>query len=315
MEPESADHQSFTHHRKVRVLEITHFFEMSLTIDVMLWIGGHIEVGFGQPQYVGGDSKLVRVDVDHISYFELVDYAIESGVYSSRKFHMYGLDADDGGLHHFESDKDVLHLASKVMTWSEPFMEVLIQPGPILAYEAHSCSRPTNPSPRPNEQKAKSTKPARSTDRISVDIDNEYGHDSDDSEYKQSVGSGESDDDTDIDDLVPSSDHDEEEVLEEVNGSESDREDLEWRQSQDAVRKATHVDCQAKKKLFDECLQEKETEGKLHETNDAVGAHIEGYSSYEESDGDILTPGESEDDDIRGKKYKEAALSITEHTN
>ncbi|XP_021990818.1 uncharacterized protein LOC110887548 [Helianthus annuus] len=233
-----------------------------------------IEVGFDQAQYVGGDSKLVRVDVDHISYFELVDYAMESGFYSSRKFHIYGLDADDGGLHHFESDKDVLHLAGKVMTWSEPFMEVLIQPGPILADEAYSCSRPTNPSPRPNEQKAQSTKPARSTDRVLVDIDNEYGHDSDDSEYKQSVGSGESDDDTDIDDLVPSSDHDEEEVLEEVNGSESDREDLEWRQSQDAVRKATHVDY-----------------------------------------GDILTPGESEDDNIRGKKYKEAAPSITEHTN
>ena len=192
-------------------------------------------------------------------------------------------------------------------------MEVLIQPGPILADEAHSCSRPTNPSPRPNEQKAQSTKPARSNDRVSVDIDNEYGDDSDDSDYKESAGSGESDDDNDIDDLVPSSDHDE--VLEEVNGSESDREDLEWRQSQDAVRKATHVDCQAKKKLFDECLQEKETEGKLHETNDAVGAHIEGYINYEESDGDILTPGESEDDDIRGKKYNEAAPSVTEHTN
>ncbi|XP_022023867.1 uncharacterized protein LOC110924138 [Helianthus annuus] len=104
------------------------------------------------------------------------------------------------------------------------------------------------------------------------------------------------------------------EFQDEVIGSESNREDVEWRQSQDAIKQATKDEVAATKKLVEECIKPNEKEVKLHESNDVGYAHIEGYSSYEESDGDIATPGDSEDDDVRGKKYKETAPSLNRLT-
>lgn len=82
----------------------------------MLWYGGSLDFSFDQPQYIGGQSKLIRMDVDHIAYFELLEYAMDTGCYESRDFYMYGLNADTGEFKFFGDDNDVMEIALKART-------------------------------------------------------------------------------------------------------------------------------------------------------------------------------------------------------
>ncbi|KAJ0714522.1 hypothetical protein HanPI659440_Chr13g0490441 [Helianthus annuus] len=148
----------------------------------------------------------------------------------------------------------------------------------------------------------------KETTGIEHDLDAVDRVDSEDNEYNVDlIGTKESSSDDDDEGFFEEGIADE--VQDEAIGSESNKEDVEWRQSQDAIKQTTKNEVAATKKLVEKCIRPNEKKGKLHESNDARCAHIEGYSSYEESDGDIATPGDSEDDDVRGKKYKETAPS------
>ncbi|KAJ0437619.1 putative transcription factor interactor and regulator CCHC(Zn) family [Helianthus annuus] len=358
-------------------------------IDVMLWYGGCLDFSFDLPQYIDGNSKLIQMDFDHIAYFELVDYVMETNEYENRDFYMYGMDADNGDFKLFRDDKDVLELAIKAKNWSEPFIEVFVQHKPIMSeHKAHHCSQPSKPEAQPSTQpiKPKSSsqpikrqaqpkklvpKPRKKVVHVKVgrasgkcfttpevprsgstsavkqvveepvheaswafDIDKEtnlkevekesvkeeevFGKHSD----KEAVLDQDSEDSEDSDYNEESSCDDdedcysdEEDVLEELVGLDSDTEDFEWKQSQEAIKQATKDEEAATKKILEECIKENEEEGNLHETHDAGSAHVEGYSSYEESDGDIATPGDSEEDDVRGKKFRETAPSVSAQTN
>ncbi|KAM0003017.1 hypothetical protein Hdeb2414_s0304g00861461 [Helianthus debilis subsp. tardiflorus] len=199
-------------------------------------------------------------------------------------------------------------------------MEVFVQERQLSAPEAHSSSTPkpdTQPKPvtQPNPV-TQPSKPEAQSSRVSPgcssnSIGKQADKDSEDSEFIVQ------DEESNSDELVETSD--EEEAADDVLGLESDKEDDEWIQSQHAVREATKIHLDAKKKVLDEVVHDRQTEGNLHETegnlHETEQARVDGNSSYEESDGDILTPGDSEDDDIRGKKYKEAVPSVGEHTN
>ncbi|XP_035845377.1 uncharacterized protein LOC118491594 [Helianthus annuus] len=255
-------------------------------IDVMLWYGGCLDFSFDQPQYIDGNCKLIQMDFDHIAYFELVDYALETNEYESRDFYMYGMDADNGDFKLSRDDKDVLELAMKVV--EEPVHE---------ASWAFDIDKETNLK----EVVKESVKEVVQEEVFGQHSDKEADleQDSEDSDYNEESSC---DDDEDCY-------SDDDEVLEELVGLDSDIEDLEWKQSQDAIKQATKDEEAATKKIIEECIKHNEKEGNFHESNDASCAHVEGYSSYEESDGDIATPGDSEEDDVRGKKFRETAPS------
>ncbi|KAK9078352.1 hypothetical protein SSX86_002409 [Deinandra increscens subsp. villosa] len=78
-------------------------------------------------------------------------------------------------------------------------------------------------------------------------------------------------------------------LTDKVIGSESDTNDEEWQDLVEAIDKVNKVEDFHKKG--------------------------EGYNSYEESNADINSPGESEDDDIREKKYNLDVPIVTEHTD
>jgi hypothetical protein len=70
-------------------------------------------------------------------------------------------------------------------------------------------------------------------------------------------------------------------------------------------------DAASKKQLLEQCIKDVVVKyGGLNEDT-----NIEGYSSYEDSNAEINTPGDSEDDDIRGNKYKVSVPVINDQTD
>ncbi|KAK1411785.1 hypothetical protein QVD17_32525 [Tagetes erecta] len=78
------------------------------------------------------------------------------------------------------------------------------------------------------------------------------------------------------------------------SGSHTDDDDDEWIASTAAIVKVNNEDELSNKNLVESFLKQ---------PADAL-EDAETYSSYDESEGDVNSPGESEEDDIRGKKYK-----------
>ncbi|MFS7921020.1 hypothetical protein Hanom_Chr03g00231701 [Helianthus anomalus] len=84
-----------------------------------------------------------------------------------------------------------------------------------------------------------------------------------------------------------------------VFGCGSDEEDVEWRDSVAAIRKVNKEDAESTKKLVENCIRNSvDKEGGVPVLGS--GGHTE---VYEDSDGDVKTPGESEEDDIVGKMH------------
>ncbi|KAL8267115.1 hypothetical protein R6Q59_004459 [Mikania micrantha] len=96
--------------------------------------------------------------------------------------------------------------------------------------------------------------------------------DSEDSTYEvEGSGSGSDDDDDD--------------ETEEVSTYGSDKDDEEFVESLKAVKKVTEEDSRSRKILVEECL-------KGNREAEIIEGDVGGYSSYEELDGDVLSPGE-----------------------
>ena len=100
-------------------------------IDFRIWYGGTFEVATPGLRYVGGDKRLLRLDTDHLSFFELVDYAMECGSYESKDFHLFYYLPDNKGLKRLVSDIDVIELGNKYGFNSNEILDVYVQQGPI----------------------------------------------------------------------------------------------------------------------------------------------------------------------------------------
>ncbi|XP_076933554.1 uncharacterized protein LOC143599494 [Bidens hawaiensis] len=207
---------------------------MEEIINIMLWHGGTIKDS-PKFRYVGGDSTIVRLDIDKASYFELIDYVMKTGCFKSKDFYMYCLIPGVGGLRPLVNDFDVID---------------------IIKMEG-------------------------SEDEISSDDSG--------SDDEVNIFHGEDDYDTEF-------------------------ENEEWIDSVAAIQQVDKEDVVLKNSLLKQCLNgskdAKENmveyfEGNFVESFEAGGSHLEAYSSYEDSDGYVNSPGESEDDNVRGKKYKQ----------
>ena len=64
-------------------------------------------------------------------------------------------------------------------------------------------------------------------------------------------------------------------------------------------------------KLLQLCLHANDIE--VQETGNKQT--VDGHSSYEDSEGDVKTPGDSSDDDFLGKKYSPSVPVVTDHTD
>ncbi|XP_076908796.1 uncharacterized protein LOC143565821 [Bidens hawaiensis] len=98
------------------------------------------------------------------------------------------------------------------------------------------------------------------------------------------------------------------EIEEELNLDDdevwTDDDDDEWRESVAAIKESKL----AEKQLVERLLKNFHSEIQVEE------AHSD-CSSYEDSEGDVNSPGESEDDDIKGKKHKVKVPVVTDYTD
>ncbi|XP_076920388.1 uncharacterized protein LOC143581505 [Bidens hawaiensis] len=81
-------------------------------IKVKAWHGGKLQPN-PKLHYEGGDSYMFEVEVDKMSYFELMDYLIETKSYSTRDFALYYLMPGkkfDEGHRQIKNDKDVMDM-------------------------------------------------------------------------------------------------------------------------------------------------------------------------------------------------------------
>ncbi|KAK9067585.1 hypothetical protein SSX86_011696 [Deinandra increscens subsp. villosa] len=96
----------------------------------------------------------------------------------------------------------------------------------------------------------------------------------------------------------------------EVLGSGSDTDDEEWRQSRVVIEQVNNTQDESNKIVVAKFINES-----IDENRKEVEVEAGGYSSYEDSDADVNSPGESDDDDIRGNKYKVKVPIVTDTTN
>ncbi|KAD4889169.1 hypothetical protein E3N88_21242 [Mikania micrantha] len=252
---------------------------------VKVWYGGKLSKN-PKLHYVGGETSMIKVEVDKMSYFELVDYVMEVGSYEKKDFLMFYLlpgKKFKEGLVELKNDEDVsrmmvdleedvrhtLHLYVE----SKTNKEELPQPSKITAQkEAQLIQNQTSTS-----SPLKLTKSAARRLPCNTSI-SEQG-----SEEGYEEGS------------------------EDEYGSDTD--DEEWRASIGAIKKSDKEDESSKKKLLDQFLAEPDS---THEESVQITHHSDA-SSYEDSD--VNSPGNSEDDDIRGRKYNSNVPVVTENTD
>ncbi|KAD2803962.1 hypothetical protein E3N88_37339 [Mikania micrantha] len=310
-------------------------------MNIKLWYGGAIHAVHPRFNYVGGESKLISNDIDKLSFFELVDYVMETGQYKSKKFHMYWLNTVHIVMKKLVSDKEVSEMAGKVHLW--PFVDVFVHQGPLpepvfqevqpspstigpehklttpLAQahsEAQPCSLPVCHMTKSAARRLP-TPPTIASDKVCGSPSSPFKvftkstarrltispTDKDGSDLE---GDSDSEDNTyEVEGSRFGSDDDE---TEEVSTYGSDKDDDEFVESLKAVKKVTEEDSRSRKILVEECL-------KGNREAEIIEGDVGGYSSYEESDGDVLSPGESEDDDIRGKKYTPHVPNVDEQTD
>ncbi|KAK1431469.1 hypothetical protein QVD17_07928 [Tagetes erecta] len=320
---------------------------MDDTITINLWYDGTLE-DTPRPKYVGGYSALLRLDVDKLSYFEIVDYVMDTGCYKSKDYDLYCIDKT-GVLKRLVSDKDVTEFATSTNPLDP--LDLYVHQGPISkpnldASVTHSnpFSSPTrSPIISPTSSPISSPLPSNYTPRYTkasarrlaleatnsdglvkdkesvvdvIDLDTTTVVKSQVPKYTKSTArrrdteNGGSDDDSDSSE--EDGDADKEVIDEEVISCDSDDDD-EWRESVAKIKKVKQADAESTQKVLEECLNKFVGPGLTEIETEAQG--IEAHSSYEDSDGDVNTPGESEDDDILGKKYKEIVPVVNEQTN
>src|ERR1043165_6192506 len=83
---------------------------MAEEISIKLWYGGTFVSHASRLRYCGGEQKTIRLDIDHVSYFEIVDYVMKTCSYVSKDFIMYYKLPNNGGLKLLTIDADVMDM-------------------------------------------------------------------------------------------------------------------------------------------------------------------------------------------------------------
>ncbi|KAK1425137.1 hypothetical protein QVD17_20482 [Tagetes erecta] len=333
-------------------------------ISINLWYAGKFEDSIPKPTYVGGYSAVLRLDVDKLSYFEIVDYVLDIGSYKSKDYDLYCFD-NDGVLKRLLTDRDVYEFAN-----SNQQLDIYVQQGPItkpLKHPHPSSKTQSKPSPVSSpysspidhstfsprytkaaarrgvlvgsdstsgshiEQSSKGqaqTMPLRSPIKSLVDpatfsprytkasarrsaptLNTDITSSTNLDEWSDPFEGLDSDGDED-----PEEDGHNEHEVDEVISCESDEDDDELRESIAKIQKVNREYQERKRKVFEDCLKGSAGVGEPSTQKDTA-SRVEAHSSYEDSDGDVNTPGESDDDNILGKKYRDVVPLIDEHTN
>ncbi|KAD4585445.1 hypothetical protein E3N88_23046 [Mikania micrantha] len=278
-----------------------HLVDERMEDDVLVkvWYGGKLSKN-PKLHYVGGETSMIKVEVDKMSYFELVDYVMEVGLYEKKDFFMFYLlpgKKFEEGLVELKNDEDVsrmmvdlgedvrhiLHLYVE----SKTNKEELAQPSKITTQKEVQLIQSQTSTSSP----LKLTKSAARRLPCNTSI----------SEQGSEDGSEEGSED--------GSEEGSEEGSEDEYGSDTD--DEEWRASIGAIKKSNKEDESSKKKLLEQFLAEPDS---THEESLQITHHSDA-SSYEDSDGDVNSPGNSEDDDIKGRKYKSNVPVVTKSTD
>ncbi|KAK1432692.1 hypothetical protein QVD17_09590 [Tagetes erecta] len=283
---------------------------MSDYMMVKIWHGGTV-IQEPKVKYDGGDSKIFQIDVDKMSYFEIIGYVMDCGSYESTNLLMYYLNPGtklENGLVELKDDKDVSVLLNKfrkklntkicnIYTTRSQIFSPPAQPSKLVAQPSNLLTQPSNPATHMTSNKIPSIFQDTDDDESQSDEVVEV------EEHGTVIGS-----ESESDDIV---EVEEEEQIDEVIGSESDTDDEEWKTARFSIVKVNKEQQLLKKNIVEDFL--KETRQEVEETHNTVVD--ETYSSYEDSEGDVNSPGESEEDDIRGKKYKPDIPVVTDLTD
>lgn len=266
-------------------------------IRIKFWTNGTFEVEPPKLRYAGGNCTLLRLEVDKLSYFELLDYAMEYGSYESKNLWLYCKIPGDGRLKRLVMDRDVTEIVSMVNSTSDKGLAIYVQNQPIKKSKAQFTSPQDQPIDKPIDQpivQPNTQPPSPLKPLVKVTASHPIDNDLDEIDSGGSDSYSESSKDNDSIDVSYKCD------LDDVG---SDKDDEEWRASIAAIKHVNEEDAKSNQKLLEECLKQSVDEVK------------EAYSSYEDSDADVHSPGESEDDNIRGNKYKEFVPVVNEQTN
>ncbi|KAK1413495.1 hypothetical protein QVD17_35269 [Tagetes erecta] len=227
--------------------------------------------------------------MDKMSYFEIADdYVMDCGSYKTKDFLMYYLNTKfEEGLVQLKDDKDVNEMLKK----HSNVLDVYTTAAQMSTLEAQLEAQPsmvaTHISP---------TKTTNSSQNEIIVSETQQPFSLYDSFEESGLGSDTNEDET----------HEKDEI----NYSDID-DDGELKTSQTALLIYGKELELLKKNLVENFLiGSSEHVVETHNTN-----VDETYSSYEESDGDVNSPGESEEDDIRGKKYKVIVPVVDEVTD
>ncbi|KAK9077857.1 hypothetical protein SSX86_006195 [Deinandra increscens subsp. villosa] len=235
--------------------------------------------------YVGEIQwQLIEIDMDKLSLPEIVDCAAEVCSYKKGTFSIYWHLPDmpiENHLVELKDDKDVKDMV--YVYGDNPFKVITDLYVNLIQGEAQYSDREAQPGLLMTH-----VSPIRSDTGSHDNNSVVSGDDSEDCEY------------------VADKDND-------FCSDKDDNDDDEWISSVAAIDKVHKNDKLTQKELVQSIL-EKPDLGFKHDVDEVAEAD-ENYSSYEDSDGDVNSPGDSEDDDIRGRKYKIEVPVVTDQTD
>ncbi|XP_076916988.1 uncharacterized protein LOC143576876 [Bidens hawaiensis] len=295
---------------------------MDEKIKVKAWHGGKLQPN-PKLHYERGDSYMFEVEVDKTSYFELLDSLIETKSYSTRDFELYYLmprKKFDEGLRQIKNDKDVMDMVVNLRDkdvwnilhlYAQGNTKAQIEAQPINT-KAQPIKTPIKTKAHPENQPVKGFTKA-TANRILTPTKLLLGSTS--CTLPKPVTNQEFQSEIQVDngsasegEANGSDDGSELEIEEELNLDDdavwTDDDDDEWKESVAAIKESKL----AEKELVERLLKNFHSEIQVEE------AHSD-CSSYEDSEGDANSPGESEDDDIKGKKHKVKVPVVTDYTD
>ncbi|KAK9072120.1 hypothetical protein SSX86_008552 [Deinandra increscens subsp. villosa] len=239
---------------------------------VKLWHGGKIARN-NKWKYVGGECDMFEVEIDKCSYFELTDYVVEFGKYTNKEFCMFYLLPGkplEVGLVELKNDSDVMKMLTDLGDDIKHICSLYVeaQPPTIAAHDKAHVEGQQSPPSIPTSLIV--VEPQSEGDTF----ENEEGSDKSDS----------FDEESERDDLVC---------------SESDTEDEEWRKFVCSIVEVNKEDQLTRKQLIENLGQHTSEEFNSIVVQEGVD------SSYEDSDAEVNSPGESEDDDILCRNAEE----------
>ncbi|KAL2944775.1 Mediator of RNA polymerase II transcription subunit 13 [Bienertia sinuspersici] len=298
--------------------------DITTTATLRFWHGGLFKKLKTGLQYVGGEGRTFLVDVDELCWWFLEQMARKCGAYKKivEIYYLMPHSTLDEGLKRVYNDKEVLEMA-----------EVVLKHKALDLYVVHGVDLPEVIIGVPEEivgvpevsvgVPGVSVEPEVPESPVPLkDLVGDSGSDTSDPAYEpESEGSDEELNDEDFE--QESEDSEEEELGEEeeipFELNEADSSDDELREARNKVKKRNAECYEIAQTIREQAIQGKFGAGAAtsHQPlqNEEAGERNDPLSEYEESEEEMHTPGNSDEEDGIGNKRKARGLLVSANTD